>query len=245
VRTTKKSAGFTLIEIAVVLAILGAVLLVSTTLLNGTLDVYARVSNETETIKQARLCLELISRDVREGLFVNISDLTAGAPLANVSDAILIESARFADNPATADPDNGFSVDAGGIPQTESIVLFYLNTTPEGINQLVRQQLYYTEDLNLLTQPFKLLNPPAGPYVGQNIVIVDGVGNPISINRNTGGPSGANPFMASKVLMNNCVSFDIVNDGINPVEVRLTCQVTDRYGRSVTTRLSTMVQPRN
>jgi type II secretory pathway pseudopilin PulG len=109
-----------LIEIAIVLAILGVVLLVSTTLLNGALDVYAKVSNETETIKQARLCLELISRDVREGLFVDISDLSAGAPLANVNDAILIESARFADNPATPDPDNGFSVDIDGVPQTQS-----------------------------------------------------------------------------------------------------------------------------
>jgi hypothetical protein len=99
--------------------------------------------------------------------------------------------------------------------------------------------------LNLLTPPFQLLNPPAGPYVGQNIVIVDGVGNPISINRNTGGTAGVNPFMAPKVLMNASTSFDVVDDGINPVEVRLTCQVTDRYGRSVTTRLSTMVQPRN
>jgi type II secretory pathway pseudopilin PulG len=234
-----------LIEIAIVLAILGVVLLVSTTLLNGALDVYAKVSNETETIKQARLCLELISRDVREGLFVDISDLSAGAPLANVNDAILIESARFADNPATPDPDNGFSVDIDGVPQTQSIVLFYLNTTPEGANQLIRHQLYYAEDLNLLTPPFQLLNPPAGPYVGQNIVIVDGVGNPISINRNTGGTAGVNPFMAPKVLMNASTSFDVVDDGINPVEVRLTCQVTDRYGRSVTTRLSTMVQPRN
>jgi len=232
------SRGFTLIEVAVVLGVLGAVLLVATTLMTGTMDSYANVASETETIKQARHCLEMISYEVRESANINIQNQAAGAPLANVIDAVLLTSAR--------DSSNTFNVDANNFPVPQSIILFYLNTTPEGINQLVRHQLFYVEDLNPLVPPFHLLLPAAGgPYVGANIVIVDGAGTVIPLNRTTGGTAAVAPLRAPKILMNGSTSFDVINDLTNPIEVRVTCRITDRHGRSTTTRLSTQVQPRN
>jgi len=236
VHNRRESHGFTLIEVAVVLGVLGAVLLVAATLMTGTMDSYANVASEADTIKQARHCLEMISREVRESANIDIQNQAAGAPLANVIDAVLLTSAR--------DSSNTFNVDANNFPVPQSIILFYLNTTPEGINQLVRHQLFYIEDLNPLVPPFQLL-PAPGPYNGANIVIVDGAGTMVAINRTTGGTAAVAPLRAPKILMNGSTSFDVINDLINPIEVRVTCRVTDRYGRSTTTRLSTQVQPRN
>lgn len=239
----RERGGFTLIEVAVVLGVLGAVLLVAGTMLTQTIEAYSKVASQTDTIKQARHCLEMISREIRESVNFDIQSQAAGAPLATVTDALLLTSARLADNPATADPDNAFVVDASGFPVPQSIILFYLNATPEGITQLVKHQLYYFEDLNIYTPPFRLLNP--SPYVGANIVILDNNNLPIAINRNTGAVGAAASFSRPRILMNGSTSFDMINDGINPIEARITCQVTDQHGRSVATRLRTQIEPRN
>ena len=243
----RECGGFTLLEVAIVLGVLGAVLLMAATLMTGTMEVYGNVSGESETVRQARQGLEMITRDIRESVFIDVSNPGEGALLGNITDAILIESARRAHTPDLFDIDNEFVVDGVGFPQTQSIILYYLNTTPEGINQLVRHQLYYIQDLSLVPPPFRLLPAPVGPYVGQNIVILDGIGNPIILNRNTGGTAAVDPYMPPKILVNGSTSFDVIDDGpgLNPFEIRVTCQVTDQYGRSKTTRLKTQVEPRN
>jgi len=235
-RALRKTDGFTLIEMAIVLGVLGAVLLVATTLLTGTMNSYTKITSETETIKNARHSLEMISRDVRESVNFDIQDPTPGAALATVTDALLLTSSRRSDNT--------FVVDADNFPIPQSIILYYLNMTSEGIPQLMRHQLFYAEDLNLFTPPFQLLAVP-GPYVGMNIVIVDSLGNMIPINRATGGSGGVMPFMAPKVIMIGSTSLDVVGMAPTPIEARLTCQFTDPYGRATTTRLSTTIKPRN
>jgi len=242
-RKKRERGGFTLIEVAVVLGVLGAVLLVAGTMLTQTIEAYSKVASQTDTIKQARYCLEMISREIRESVNFDIQSQAAGAPLGTVIDALLLTSARLADNPATADPDNAFVVDTSGFPVPQSIILFYLNITPEGITQLVRHHLYYFEDLSIYTPPFRLLSPT--PYVGASIVILDNNNIPIGINRNTGAVGAAAPFSPPRILMNGSTSFDMINDGINPIEARITCQVTDQHGRSVVTRLRTQIEPRN
>jgi type II secretory pathway pseudopilin PulG len=238
-RAMRKSGGFTLIEIAIVLGVLGAVLLVSATLLTGTMNSYTRIASETETIKNARHSLEMISRDVRESVNFDIQNPTASGPLATTADAMLLTSSRRSDNT--------FAVDfATNFAEPQSIILYYLNVTNEGIPQLMRHQLFYVEDLDPygFSAPFQLLAVPS-PYVGPNIVIVDGVGNIIPINRVSGGSGGVMPLMAPKVMMIGSTSLDMVGMAPDPIEARLTCQFTDRYGRVTATRLSTTVKPRN
>jgi prepilin-type N-terminal cleavage/methylation domain-containing protein len=239
-RALRKSAGFTLIEMAIVLGVLGAVLLVSATLLSGTMSTYAQLTTETETIKKARHCLEMMSRDVRESVNFDIQDPNPdpAGPLVTTIDAMLLTSSRRSNNT--------FSVDGNNFPQPESIVLYYLNVTAEGIPQLMRHQLFYVEDLGPFgfVPPYTLA-PPPGPYVGPNIVIIDNVGNIIALNRVTGGSGGVMPLMAPKVMMTGSTSLDMVGLAPNPIQAQLTCQFTDRYGRVTATRLGTTITPRN
>ncbi len=242
VKTLRKSGGFTLIEMAIVLGVLGAVLLVAAQMLTGTVETYTRVTQETETVKNARYSLEEISRDARESVNFDIQnaglappDPVTGLP-AVVTDGLLLTSSRLS---------NGtFDVNLDNTARPGSIVLYYLNTTAEGIPQLIRHQLFFAEDLFLFTPPFQLLAAP-GPYIGINIVIVDNFGNMIPINRTTGGSGAVMPLRAPKVMMNGATSLDLVGLAPTPIEVRITCQFTDRNGRSTTTRLSTTVKLRN
>ncbi len=239
----KKCGGFTLIEIAIVLGVMGALLLVVATLMTGTIDAYAKIASKSDSIKQARQCLEIISRDLRESVNFDIQSTADGGALANVTDAMLLTSARGYDT--LNDLDDQFYVDVDDFPDPQSITLYYINTTAEGIPQLVRHRLYYTQDLTpLYTAPFELMNPP-GPYVGDDIVIRDSLGNLAFIDRSTGAIGATPPFRPPRVLMNGSVSLDIIDNGLDPIESRITCQFTDRNGRSETTRLRTQVEPRN
>ena len=196
------------------------------------------MTQETETVKNTRYCLEEISRDVRESVNFDIQNaaLDAGWPLGVVNDALLLTSSRRSDG--------SFGVNADNTAMPQSIVLYYLNTTLEGIPQLIRHQLFFAEDLFVYQAPFQLMAAP-GPYIGTDIVIVDNVGNAITIDRTTGEPGGAIPFLAPKVMMNGATSLDLVGVAPIPIEIWITCQFTDRHGRSTTTRLSTTVKPRN
>ncbi|MBI5115283.1 hypothetical protein HZA56_02315 [Candidatus Poribacteria bacterium] len=238
-----RRSGFTVIEIAIAMGIMGMLTLVIATIFLRTVDSYGQMSTETDAIKQARYCLDMISREMRESVNASMSDATAGPPLGGVVDAILLTSARQSDGT--------FAVDANNFPVPRSIVFFYLNVTPEGITQLVRHQLYYAEDLHtddvplpLHTPPFVLANPT---YFGANIVMRDngGLGAPFVVNRSTGAVNGTAPTKAPKILMNRATSFDLIDDGTNPLEARITCQYVDRYGRPATSRLNTRIQPRN
>ncbi|UCD56630.1 MAG: type II secretion system protein [Candidatus Hydrogenedentota bacterium] len=247
IRERKAHEAFTLIEVAVALGVLGALTLVIATLMLRTIDTYGQVTSETDTTKQARYCLEMISRELRESVNTpttpSIVNPAAGAPMAAVQDALLLTSARQSDDDSAVPPKGGeFILDVDNFPDPQSIVLFYLNTTPEGITQLVRHQLYYDEDLSVYASPFALA---ANPYVDPNIVVVDNAGTVININRTTGAVAGTPPFRPPKVLMNRTMSFDIVDTGIDPIEARITCQTVDRYGRTATARLSSQIEPRN
>lgn len=236
-KAERRSRGFTLIEVAVSLGILGMVTLVVAALLTRTVDTYGQVMVETESTKHARHCLEMVSREMRESVDTlnSIYQPAAGPLLGPVQDALLLTSARASDG--TFALFNNFA-------QPQSIILFYLNTTPEGITQLVRHQLYYAEDLNFFSPPF-VLKTVTSPYVGTNIVIVDNAGTDIYIDRTTGAVAGTPPLRSPRVLMNRAMSFDIVDNGLDPVEARLICQSIDRYGRAATSRLSTEIDPRN
>jgi prepilin-type N-terminal cleavage/methylation domain-containing protein len=236
-RALHKSEGFTLIEVAIVLGVLGAVLLVTATLLAGTMNSYAKITSETETIKNARHCLEQISRDVRESVNFDIQNPATGAALGTTIDAMLLTSSRGSDN--------SFAVDIDNFPQPQSIILYYLNQTNEGITQLIRHQVFYAEDLLPFgfVPPFQLRAP--APYDGPNIVIVDSVGRTLFINRTTGGAGGVLPFRPPKVMMVGSTSLDFVGMAPTPIQARITCQFTDQYGRATTTRLGTTIKPRN
>lgn len=243
----RRRGGFTLIEVAIALGVLGAVLLVAATLMISTMNTYVKLSSKSDTVKQARHSLEVISRDIRESVKGGI-DIESGveAPLlASVNDAMLLTSPRRYD--PILDIDNVYFTDADNFPDPGSIILYYLNTTPEGIPQLIRHQLDYGQDLNLFQEPFTLLPAPGGPYVGANLVIIDSINNVIAINRTTGAIGATPPFKPPRVLMSGSTSLDLVyNGGVNePIEAKITCQFTDRHGRSATTRLSTQVEPRN
>lgn len=230
--------GFTLIEVAVSLGILGIVTLVVAALLTRTVDTYGQVTVQTDTTKRARHCLEVVSREMRESVQTlnSIYQPAAGPLLGPVQDALLLTSARQSDGTFTLN--NNFA-------QPESIVLFYLNTTPEGITQLIRHQLYYATDLIGFNEPFTL-KTATSPYVGTDIVIVDNAGTEINIDRTTGAVAGTPPLKSPKVLMNRAMSFDIVDNGPDePLEVRLICQSLDRYGRTATSSLRTEIDPRN
>ena len=236
--TMRKSGGFTLIEIAVVLGVLGVVLLVAATMLTSTMEVYATVTRETETVKNTRQCLDVMSTDIRESVNFDIQNpaMDPGGPLAVVTDALLLTSSRTSNNT--------FGVNADNSADPQSIILYYLNTTPEGIPQLIRHQLFFAEDLNLFQEPFQLLAVPS-PYVGANIVIVDNIGNIIPLNRTTGGVGAVMPFKAPRVMLNGATSLELVGAAPTPIEARITCQFTNTKGRVTTTRLSTTVMPRN
>jgi prepilin-type N-terminal cleavage/methylation domain-containing protein len=240
------NSAFTIVELAVVLAVLSIMLLAAGILLLNTMDTYAKVTSTTNTVSQARHCLEVISHEMRESIGdpdvadVNLGPLTnPGDPIAPVTDdAMLLTSARRSDG--------GFSLTAASFPLAESIILYYLNTTPEGDTQLLKHQIYYIEDLHTdtgpLIPPFTLANPA---YAGSSIVIEDGNSVQIAIDRSTGTIGGTAPTRPPRVLMNRTESFDIVNDGVNPIEIRLSCQVMDRFDRTTTTRLVTEIEPRN
>ena len=239
-RAKQNSGGFTLIEIAIVLGVLGALLLVSATLLAGTMNTYSKLTSETETIKKARHALEIMSRDVRESVNFDIQDPTAnpGGPVADTIDAMLLTSSRRSNNT--------FAVTFDNFPDPQSIVLYYLNQTPEGIPQLIRHQLFFVEDLNPygFVPPYTLA-PPPGPYNAGNIILIDGAGKLITLNRTTGGTGAVMPFLAPKVMMTGSTSLDLIGLAPTPIEARLTCQFTDQYGRATTTRLRTTIRPRN
>ncbi len=241
-----KISGFTLIEMAVSLGILGMVTLVVAALLIRTVDTYGQVMVETDTTKHARHCLEMISREMRESVQTlnSIYQPAAGPLLGPVQDALLLTSARQTKATADATGTDIFRLGPNNFAQPSSIILFYLNTTPEGITQLVRHQLYYVEDLNSYSPPFILKMVPS-PYSGTNIVVIDSAGTQINIDRTTGSVAGTPPLNSPKVLMNRAMSFDIVVSGLDPVEVRLICQSVDRYGRTATSRLSTQIDARN
>jgi len=226
--------GFTLIEMAISIGVLGIVLLVVAILLLRTTDTYMQVATNTNTSKQARHCLEMISREVRESANFSIVNPVAGGPLAAVTDALLLTSARRSDG--------AFVLDGNNFPVPESVVLFYVNALPGGNSQLVRHQLYYVEDLNAFTPPYVLA---AAPYSGTDIDIVDNTGQVISVNRTTGDVGAATSFIPPRILMNETNSLDVVNNGIDPIEIRVVCQDVDRNGRTATTRLNTQVEPRN
>ena len=160
-KSTRKRSGFTLIEVAISLGVLGLLTLVIGSLMVRTVDTYGQLTVDTDTIKQARHCLEMISREVRESANTSIHTPAAGAAMGPVVDALLLTSAR--------NSSGTFCVDASNFPLPQSIILFYLNITPEGITQLVRHQLYYAEDLNAYTPPFALPGV-TNPYIGANIV---------------------------------------------------------------------------
>jgi prepilin-type N-terminal cleavage/methylation domain-containing protein len=237
--------GFTLIEVAVALGILGALTLVVATIMIRTMDTYGQVMSETDTTKQARQCMEEISREMREAVNGDVwLPADGGLPSNNIRDALLLTSARQSGLPALPAPQTTFIADANGFPVPRSIILFYINTTAEGIPQLIRHQLFYDEDLvPPYTPPFRF--PPINPYQGGAIVILDNNNVPIAIDRSTGAVMGNPPLRAPKVLMNWTTSFDIFANLINPPEIRITCQSADRYGRTATTRLITQVDPRN
>jgi len=239
-KTRRENGGFTLIEVAVALAVLGILTLVIAIIMMRTIDTYGQVMSDTDTVKQARYCLEMISQEIRESVNLSIVNSAAGPPLGAVQDALLLWSAR--------DSIGDFKLDGSSFPEPKSIILFYLNTTPEGITQLVRHQLYYTEDLGVdagvYTDPFVLA---ANPYVGTDIVIVDngGAGVAININRTTGAVAGTPSLRTPRVLMNRTMSLDIVDNLVDPIEARIACQTVDRHGRTATARLRTQVDPRN
>jgi hypothetical protein len=217
------------------MGVLSMVLMVAAAMLIGTMETYATVARETETVKTARHCLEVISTDVRESVNFDIENPLEdpGGALAVVDDVLLLTSSRRSDGSFGVNPDNTAA------PQ--SIVLYYLNTTAESIPQLIRHQLYYNEDLFAFTTPFQLNGPP-GPV---NINIVDNFGTVIPINKTTGGSGAVMPFMAPRVMLNGATSLDLVGAAPSPIEVRVTCQFTNTKGRVTTTRLSTTIKPRN
>jgi prepilin-type N-terminal cleavage/methylation domain-containing protein len=238
-KTMRKSDGFTLIEIAVVMGVLSIVLMVAAAMLTGTMETYATVARETETVKTARHCLEVMSTDVRESVNFDIQNPADAGPLAIVEDGLLLMSSRGSDGSFGTNPDN--------TADPQSIVLYYINLSAEGISQLMRHQLYYTEDLIAFMGPFTL----AGVPTPTQISIVDSFGTVIPIDKTTGGSGAAMPFRAPRVMLNGATSLDLVE--VPPptpsrppiVEARVTCQFTNTQGRVTTTRLSTTIMPRN
>ena len=180
-RAGKRDSGFTLIEVAVVMGVLSILLLAAGMLLLNTMDTYAKITSTTNTITEARHCLEVISHEMRESIGdPDIADVTTPAnPLDPVTDdAMLMTSARASDGT--------FTLTANSFPLAESIILYYLNTTAEGDSQLNKLQLYYIDDFHTdtgpLIAPFSLASPA---YVGDNIVLLDGNNVQITIDRET------------------------------------------------------------
>jgi prepilin-type N-terminal cleavage/methylation domain-containing protein len=257
---TGKPEGFTLIELAVSIGILGILTLVVGTLFLQTVTTYTQLMSETDTNKQARYCLNMIARDWRESFTFDQRDVVVGT---ESQDALLLRSARLADNtfnrdeedpatPGNPPPLDGIAYTHDGIES--SIILFYFNTSPDGIPQLVRLQLFYASDLPpaSYTPPFTLLSP--NPYVGTDIVLVDSNGVQINVDRATGSTGVAgSPTIPPKILMNQALSFDIIDPNtlippevpLGPFIVNLVCQYADRYGRTATMRVQTRIDQRN
>jgi len=230
----RRHGGFTLTEVAVAAGGLGILTLVVATLLAHTVDTFGRVSNETYTTAQVRNCLEMISAEMRESVNYSVVNPAAGAPQASVRDALLSTSARWSDGT--------FSLDANGFPLPQSIVLFYLNTCPDGTMELMRHQLYYAEDLNTYAPPFLLVDPP---YIGGDVVIIDSIGAEIHVDRTTGAVETIVPLKPPRRVINRVSSLDIVDNGVDPIEVRITCQLVDRKGRMRTSSLTKQIVARN
>lgn len=251
--------GFTLIEVAIAIGILAILTIVLASLFMRTLDTYGQVATDTDVTKQARACLDGIAREVPEStnvLAVNPAEQVDPAnpekPVAVQDDALLLWSARTSETEqvSLSLPTNFVSDPADYTPKRRSIILYYLNRSPEGIMQLVRHQLYYFDD-NLettYTEPFSWASPA---YSGTDMVIQDAAGAEIHINRTTGAVAGTPSFREPLVVMNRVTSFDIASSGSDvhgnpiPMRVRLTCQNADRYGRTATTRLKTDIEFRN
>lgn len=190
--------------------------------------------------EQARYCLEMISREVQESVDFDIQGQAVGMPPASTVDALLLTSARGYYNPTTTEPGIKSAVYDDGLLVPRSITLFYLNMTSGGISQLVRHQLYYSEDLNAYTPPFSL---SPDPYVGPYIVIFDDNGTQINIHRTTGSVAEALSSKSPMILVNHMNSFDLVDIGQGSIEVRAAVQVADRFGRPKTLYLQNFSQP--
>jgi hypothetical protein len=231
------------------------------------MDTYGQITSTTDTIKQARHCLERLADEVRES--VNdpvVADPDPGLPALDpnipielqvrtvTDDALLLTSARqFV---AVPDPDalggekdTTFVVDPNpgpGIysPVSQSIILIYLNPNPDGSFQLMRHQLFYNEDLGAFDDPFV---PVTWTDPDSDIVLADSSDpqKTVTIDRSTGIVGGVPPTIPPRVLMNRTQSFDLVDNGTEPLRIRITCQVIDRNNRAATTRLETVVEPRN
>ncbi|RJP23739.1 MAG: prepilin-type N-terminal cleavage/methylation domain-containing protein [Candidatus Abyssobacteria bacterium SURF_5] len=242
-KSNRQEAGFTLIEVAVSIGVLGALSLVITALLLRTLDTYGQIMSDTDTIKQARYSLNMVSREIRESVNLNFADVVVPG------DALILASARNVNNDFVLDgppfvaagPTNTFD------PIDSSIILLYINTSADGIPQLVRHQLYYAQDLNLYVPPFNLVLPD--PYSGTDILIVDSAGTQIAVNMTTGAVAGTAPTVPPKILMNRVAAFDLALNVAPappfPLNIFLTCQVVDRYGRTATSRFQAQADPRN
>lgn len=229
-----KSQGFTLVEMAVVVGGLGIVTLFIAVLVVGTTDTFGRLSSDTQSMGQLRNCLDVFSADIRESMQCSIVDPVVGDPQNPALDALLFTSARPASGP--------FKLDANGFPLPKSILLYYIGLTPEGMPQLAKHQLYYDEDLNPYTPPFVLADPA---YSGDYILIRDNAGTTISVNRINGAVGGFPSLTPPRALMNNAMSFDVVRNGLGPIEITVESQITDRKGRVKTNRMSKQIVARN
>ena len=232
--TTHGNRGYTLTEVAVAMAIMSMLGLMMAALLVETTDTYGRLSLETYTTSQVRACLETIGDEVRESINFSIADPASAAPQTVAQDVLLLTSARRSDG--------RFVLNAGGYPESQSIVLYYMNTSPEGISQLVRHQLYYAEDLNAFAPPF-ILAPV--PLVANNIVIVDNTGISITVERTSGAAGATASFGSPRSLINHVSSLDIVWGSMSPIEINVTCKFVGKKGRTATSRFTKQALARN
>lgn len=260
----KKIAGFTIIEIAVALTVLSILLLAAGMLLITMMNTYAKVTSTTTTLTEARHCLEVIAQEMREGIGAPFVALPAivdpnDPRTPETNDAIMIISPRQLQAPtvpSTVDHTyTTFVYDTDFTPIPQSIILYYLNTTPEGETRLMKLQLYYDEDLGVnMADPPASPNPP--PFTPQtpvnllnpNIGLIDANNAVIIIDKATGaigGAGGTPPRIPPRVIMNQTESFDIVDTGGDPIRIRVSCQVIDRFNRTATTRLDADIEPRN
>ena len=94
----KKCGGFTLIEIAVVLGVLGALLLVVASLMTGTVDAYARIASKSHLCRRKPISVQQPSQ-----LPAHVFNLTASSARSGKDDAgsflcsVAIVAFRFRD----------------------------------------------------------------------------------------------------------------------------------------------------
>ena len=74
--STKSSAGLTLIEILVALAILGMIAMALYGILKGGLDVWRGGKERTDIIAQARVAMDRLTREAREATYMKAADIT-------------------------------------------------------------------------------------------------------------------------------------------------------------------------